>query len=168
MSYPTRTEGLVKMGDVVTEIFKEPRLCSVCSAWHRVLLPDVVFQQPSSQFRAPLPPPDTWCRLPCWVWDYVGRWIEALHHYHMTTANNIIWNGCLVFINIGTSCGGTEQAKCLFCEFTIWFLQNFFSYEKKQSMFSWRGCLSLLKTFAVQFFLLSFKTCDKNWSFLIL
>ena len=41
----------------------------------------------------------------------------------ITTSKTIIWTGCLVFINIGTSCGNSASRR-LFCEFTIWSRQK--------------------------------------------
>ena len=73
--------------------------------------------------------------------------------------------GCLVFITIDTSCEHRES-QILFGEFTICSLQIFFSYEKNQIMFDWRGSLTLYKRFAVRFFPLSFMVYDKNWLFL--
>ena len=75
-------------------------------------------------------------------------------------SNTIIWTRHLVFINISTSCGD-RTSQPLF-----WSWQEFFSSKKTQSIFDWRRCLSLLKSFAA--FLLSSMACNKDWAFLIL
>ena len=53
-------------------------------------------------------------------------------------------------------------------EFIIGYWQKFVSSGKNQSMFRWKGFLSLFKGLAAWSFLLSFKACDKNCPFLIL
>ena len=72
--------------------------------------------------------------------------VLAFHHYKY-----ILWG---------------QSRQWLFYKFIIWPKQNLFSSEKNQGMFSWRGCLSLLKSFAVWSFLLSFIVWDKNWSWM--
>ena len=79
----------------------------------------------------------------------------------------MMWTGYLVYITIGTTFEN-RTSQWLFCKFTIWFQQKFFSSEKNLSMFGLREWLNLLKSFAAWSFLLSFIACDKNWPFLIL
>ena len=50
----------------------------------------------------------------------------------------------------------------MFCEFTLWSSQKFFSSEKNQSMFYWWKCLSSLKSFTTRSFLLLLMACDKK------
>ena len=70
---------------------------------------------------------------------------------------------CLIFININSSCKD-RTSQWLSCEFTIWLWQKFSPFEKDQSIFSWRGYLSLFKSFATW----SFITWDENWPFFYL
>ena len=79
----------------------------------------------------------------------------------VTTTNTMMWTGYFVFITISTFCRNRTK-QWLFFEFTIWSWQKFFSSEKNQSIFDWRGCLSLFESFVVQSFLLSFMACNKN------
>ena len=67
----------------------------------------------------------------------------------VTTPNTMQRIECLIFINIDKSCGD-RAIRLFFCEFTIWSWQIFFSFEKKQNMFSRRGCLCLLKRFTAK------------------
>ena len=46
--------------------------------------------------------------------------------------------------------------------------RNFSHLRKILLIFSWWGCLSLFKSFAMQTFLLSFMACDKSWPLLLL
>ena len=62
---------------------------------------------------------------------------------------------CFVFINIDTSFED-RASQWLFYEFLIWSWPKFFSSEKNQNMFSWKGCLNLFKSFSGRFFFLPF------------
>ena len=57
----------------------------------------------------------------------------------------------------------------MFCEFVIWSWEKSFWSKKKESIFGWRGCLCLFKSFVVWSFLLwtvikigSFSFCIRN------
>ena len=115
----------------------------------------------SSQTRMALLPLGTWSS---WVWGHVRRWMlvyitiacDHLKHHDLEWVLGFhYYRYCM------------DRASWRLFLFTIWLFQKFFSSEKNQGMFSWKRCLSFLKCFAVEPFLLSFIVCDKNWSFLI-
>ena len=148
-------------GDVVGEIFLQPTLgSSTYEAWHRVLLPDV-----ESSITHPLDPGQnfllqildvglrvesetTWeieWRHNITIDSYFSKrqdvdWVFGFHHYWY-----ILW-------------GQNKPTVVLWVH--IWAWQKFFSSKKKQSMFSWRGFLSLLKSFTARSSHLSFMACD--------
>ena len=49
-----------------------------------------------------------------------------------------------------------EHCKPTISELTTWSWQKFFTSEKKQSLFSWRGCVSLFQSFSARYFQLYF------------
>ena len=104
----------------------------------------------------------------CSFWHQLKSYLSMIKYCNFFLSWNysdITIAGYLVFIIISTSCRN-RASQWLFC-FTIWSKWKFFSSEKKQSIFGWRGYLSLFKSIAVQSFLFSFMTCYKNCPLLI-
>ena len=156
---------------MVVEIFLQPRLgSSACVACYRVL-----FLETGSSSNHPHYPGQHYLQALCVESEAMGEddwrhnftitsdhpkhhdmdWVFGFHHYQyilLETEQSIVCSMSL-----------PSDSGRIFSH-----LKKQKKNKNKQSMFGWRGCLSLLKSFAAQSFLLSFMACDKNWPFLIL
>ena len=154
---------------MVTEISWWIRLASFASvAWHRYLLPNL-----GSSSRHPLDPEQHYLlqAIDLGLYFESKAMCEDEWRHNITIASDNLKHDDVdwVFGSHQYQCilrGWNEPTRVLWVHYLI--MAGFFSYEKIQSMFGWRGCLSLFKSFATQSFLLSFMACDKNWPFLIL
>ena len=146
--------------------FWQPKLGSACVAWQSPVARYRVFQQPPLWFRTALLPPGFW-DWPLFSLRLCGKIKESITSPLLVTAlNTMMLIGCLVFTNIGTSCGN-KASQQLFGEVIIWSWQKFLIWEKSKHVWL-DGMLGSVKSFAVWSFLLLFMACDENWPFLFL
>ena len=127
-------------GDVITEIFWQPRLgSSACVVIHRILL----LNRGSSRSR-PLDLGQYYLpghlMLTLRACEKMNRGISPSLE---TTPNVMMWIECMVFINVNTSYE-YRVSKQLFCNLPTGPWQKFFSSEKKQSMFLATDRINLL------------------------